>query len=180
MCTIWRQRWRRRTSRNWNVKYDGKGPLNRRHIHELALQRDRETVVRQSKLRAAGLIAPPQTPIHDRIGNRLHNRLGEQPNNKSMFPNLFKGRHDEREGGSCNCCGQRGHPVEDCNNPPMERYAEECFLAPSKEDKPKTKRLQPVLTPSITRVISQEYYFTPVPIHWTCALQSDRYAMNCK
>lgn len=47
---------------------DGKRPLNRRYIHELALQQDRETLVQRSKLRAAGLIAPP---IHDRTGDRL-------------------------------------------------------------------------------------------------------------
>ena len=110
----------------------GMRPLNRHHIHELALQQDRETVVRQSKLRAAGLFAPPKIPPHDRIGNQLHNRLGEQSNNKGLSPNLCKGRHDERERRSCNRYGQQGLLVKDCHNPPMERDVVDRFLAPGR------------------------------------------------
>ena len=37
-----------------------------------------------------------------------------------------------------------------------------------------------VLTPFFQGVLSHEYSFTPVPIHWTCTLQSDWVRHECK
>ena len=46
----------------------GRKSIGRHHIHELALQQDREKVFRQTKLRAAGFLPPIKVPIKDRMG----------------------------------------------------------------------------------------------------------------
>ena len=51
-------------------KADGRRPLNRHHIHDLALQQDREIVVRQTKRRAARIVSTPKLSIQDRLSNR--------------------------------------------------------------------------------------------------------------
>ena len=77
---------------------EGRRTLNRRHIHGMALRRDREIVVLQIRLRAAGIVSAPKPPIQNRLTNKFVNRLA----NKNDVNNLNKGRHDGRKRRTCN------------------------------------------------------------------------------
>ena len=59
---------------------EGRRPLNRHHIHDMALRQNREIIVRQTRLRAVGIVSAPKPPIQDRLANKFVNRLSEQEN----------------------------------------------------------------------------------------------------
>ena len=104
---------------------EGRRPLNRHHIHAMALRQDREIAIRQTRIHAAGIVSASQPSIQDRMTNKLVNRLGEQTKDKitEMIPP--KGRHDERKRRTCNNCLQRGHLMKDCTNPTADKVKED-------------------------------------------------------
>ena len=122
---------------------EGRRPLDRHHIHAMALRQDREIVIRQTRLRAAGIVSAPQPSIQDRLTNKLANRLGEQPTDKNTELPRPKGRHDERERRTCNNCLIRGHLQKDCTNPTAEKVKEEMrnLKRPSLENGGATERV---------------------------------------
>ena len=104
---------------------DGRRHLNRHHIHDMALRQERENVVKQTRLRAEGIVSAPRVPIQDRLTNKLANRLGDQGKDKLPTGNPVRVQTDERERRTCNNCLVRGHLQKDCTNPTAELVKEE-------------------------------------------------------
>ena len=98
----------------------GRKSIGRHHIHELALQQDREKVVRQTKLRAAGFLPPIKVSIKDRIGKLVPDIPRENSQVKNFGADVFKKRKDERERRTCNHCGVREHIRINCPDIPKE------------------------------------------------------------
>ena len=103
---------------------EGCRPLNRHHILNMALRQDREIIIRQTRLRATGIVSAPKPPIQDRLTNKFVNRLGEPARDKNAESFPPKVRHDERERRTCNNCLERGHLMKDCTNPTAEKVKE--------------------------------------------------------
>ena len=76
----------------------GLPPLTRHEIHDLVLRQDREGVIEETKLRAVGL---NRISVKDRLGPRVNDRFGEQPQEQSP-PGL--GIIKEKERRICNTC----------------------------------------------------------------------------
>ena len=125
-----------------NRRTDGRRPINRHHIHDLALQQDREIVLRQTRLRSAGIVSAPKPSIQDRLSNKMANRLGEQGKEKGETINPNRGRTDERERRTCNNCLVRGHLMKDCVNPTADKVKEDMLnkKRPSLENDVKPER----------------------------------------
>ena len=56
---------------------------DRHHMHDMALRQERESVLKQTRLRAVGILAITRVPIQDRLANKFANRLGNQPKTKT-------------------------------------------------------------------------------------------------
>ena len=81
-----------------------KRPLTRHHIHEMVLRQNRESVIADAKLRAAGLL--PRIPIKDRLGERLDVRINKPSTQPGYTPNPRV----------CHRCGQPGHVKAQCRD----------------------------------------------------------------
>ena len=123
---------------------EGRRPLNRHHIHEMALRQDREIIIRQTRLRAAGIVSAPNPPMNERLTHKLGDRLGEPNKDKNVTRAAPKGRTDERERRTCNNCLERGHLMKDCTNPTADKVKEEMFNRKRAQEND-TKSERPVL-----------------------------------
>lgn len=90
--------------------------LHRARIHELALQQERERVVKTTKQRAIGIVPHvPRTLAWERLGDRVIPEEGGRGSGGDQSPpHPKKERRDDRERRTCNDCGVCGHLRKDC------------------------------------------------------------------
>ena len=96
-------------------------------MHEMALRQERESVLKPTRLRAAGIVPTSRVPVHDRLASKSANRRGDQPKDKDPSNNPNRAKVDERERRTCNNCLVRGHLAKDCTNPTADKVKEALY-----------------------------------------------------
>ena len=86
------------------------------------------SVLKQTRLRAAGIVSTPRVPIQDRVTNKFANRLGDKSKDKDQPNDPNRARPDERERRTCNNCLVRGNLIKNCTNPTADKVKEANYL----------------------------------------------------
>ena len=119
--TDWKLSWRLTTTRYVTRLPRGRLAVGRHHSHEMALQQDREKVVREKKLRVARLLPPAKPPMKERLGDTFVDRLGEQGRERIPRADYPKKKKNEGKRHKNNQCGVHGYIRKDCPDlPPKE------------------------------------------------------------